>query len=296
MVPKSTLPLTAIRVFVTVGRHGNFTRAAEALGITQSAVSRHIATLEALVRCSLFERRGPQLTLTPSGAQFHDAVKDAVSTIELATLQLMQGQQEHDRITVRTSMPSFAMTVVIPALGAFTISHPVQIDLVTSLSPPQPREQFDVLITRDLSLPDTESWELIQEELVCVCSPSMHSAHRSKALYRWPLIASRSRPDTIAVWALAKSIPVESLQVHAVYDHLFLAVAAAIGGNGLLIVPRIVVQDHLQTGTLILADQEIVASGAMYVAYVNPRSRHVQMARVFCRWLKGMLRERSQSA
>ena len=42
------VPLTAFRVFVSVGRHGNFTRAAASLGITQSGVSRQIAKLEAL--------------------------------------------------------------------------------------------------------------------------------------------------------------------------------------------------------------------------------------------------------
>lgn len=287
--------MVAIRVFAAVGRCGNFTRAAATLGITQSAVSRHVATLETLAARALFERKGPNITLTPSGSQFYEAVRDAVSTIELATQQLVQGQYVHDRLMVRTSMPSFAMTVVVPALGAFMEHHSVQVDLITSLSPPQPQEEFDVLITRDLSLPGTESWELIQEELVCVGSPAMVTAHRAQAPHSWPLIAARSRPDAIPVWAVAKDISVDLLHVGAVYDHLFLAVAAAIGGAGLLIVPRIVVRDQLHNGTLVLADDEKVASGATYVAYVNAQSSHVQAAREFCRWLKGVLRDRVQA-
>ena len=296
MSKKNSIPMVAIRVFATVGRHGNFTRAAAALGITQSAVSRHVSTLEAVAARVLFERKGPTVTLTPAGSQFYEAVRDAVATIELATQQLVQGQHVHDRLMVRTSMPSFAMTVVVPALGAFTASHPLQVDLITSLSPPQPQEEFDVLITRDLTLPGTESWELIQEELVCVGSPAMVAIHRAQALHNWPLIASRSRPDAIPVWAVAKDISVDHLHVGAVYDHLFLAVAAAIGSAGLLIAPRIVVEDQLRNGTLALADDEAVASGATYVAYVNAQSRHVQAAREFCRWLKGMLRDRANSS
>ncbi|MFT4068223.1 LysR family transcriptional regulator [Paraburkholderia sp.] len=295
MVKKNSIPMVAIRVFATVGRYGNFTRAAAALGITQSAVSRHVATLEAVAAQALFERKGPNVSLTPSGSQFYEAVRDAVSTIELATQQLVQGQHTHDRLMVRTSMPSFAMTVVVPALGAFSATHPVQVDLITSLSPPQPQEEFDVLITRDLTLPGTESWELIQEQLVCVGSPVVVATHRARALHRWPLIAARSRPDAIPVWAVAKDIPTELLHVGAVYDHLFLAVAAAIGGAGLLIVPRIIVQDQLDNGTLVLADDEEVASGATYVAYVNAQSRHVEAAREFCRWLKRVLRDRAQT-
>lgn len=295
MPKKINFPMVAIRVFATVGRHGNFTRAAEALGITQSAVSRHIATLETMSAQTLFERRGPTVALTPAGSQFYEAVKDAVATIELATLQLMQEQREHHRLLVRTSMPSFALSVMVPALGSFTSKRPVQVDLVTSLSPPQPKEQFDVLISRDLTLPGTDSWELIEEELVCVGSPGVAATHRSQSLQNWPLIAARSRPDCIPVWAVSKDVPVETLQVKAIYDHLFLAVAAAIGGAGLLIVPRIVVRDHLQTGTLELADEEGVASGAKYIAYVNAQSRHVQVAREFCRWLKGMLRQQAEN-
>src|ERR1700748_2544985 len=143
MVKKAGIPMVAIRVFATAGRYGSFTRAAAALGVTQSGVRRHIATLGALASCTLFERKGPHIAFTPSGSQFYEAVRDAVSTIELATQHLVQGQHVHDRLMVRTSMPSFAMTVIVPALGTFMANHPVQVDLVTSLSPPLPQEEFD---------------------------------------------------------------------------------------------------------------------------------------------------------
>lgn len=291
MVEKSNIPMGAIRVLAAVGRYGNFTRAGAALGITQSAVSRHIATLEALSGIALFERRGPQVAFTPAGAQFYEAVRDAVSTIELATQQMIQGRIKTERLTVRTSMPSFAMNVLVPVLGVFMEKHKLQVDLTTSLSPPQPRDEFDVLITRDLALADTESWELIREDLVCVGSPAVVAAHRAQAPQHWPLIAAKSRPDAIPVWAVAKDIPADRLQVGAVYDHLFLAVAAALGGAGLLIAPSVVVRDQLNNGTLALADDEVIPSGATYFAYISANSNHVQSAREFCRWLKGTLRQ-----
>jgi len=293
MMEKTVIPMGAIRVFTTVARFSNFTRAGEVLGITQSAVSRQIAGLESLAALKLFERRGPSIALTPAGSQFYDAVRDAVSTIELATQQMIQVQKSHDRLIVRTSMPSFAMTIVVPTLGAFMDSHHIQVDLITSLSAPLPQDEFDVLITRDLIIHGTESWELIKEDLVCVGAPAVVAAHRAQALFNWPLIAAKSRPDAIPIWAVAMDIPVDRLHVVAVYDHIFLAVAAAIGGAGLLVVPRVVIQDQLRNGTLILAVDEPVASGATYLAYVNTHSRHVDSARHFCRWLKRMLRDRT---
>ena len=294
MLTSSEVPLVALRAFVCVGRHGTFTRAAAALGVTQGAISRHIAALEALAGTRLFDRKGASIAFTPAGSQLYDAVKDAMSTIELTVQQLAQRGRVHDRLRVRTSMPSFAMTVVVPALGGYTVRHAVHIDLITSLSPPQPEDEFDVLITRDLSLPGTESWELAREELVCVGSAAMVAAHGTQAKHQWPMVAAKSRPDLIATWAIAKEFSPERLHVVATYDHLFLAVAAAIGGTGLLVVPRLLVLDQLRDGTLVLADDQKIASGASYLAYVNAQSGHVETARDFCRWLKTTLRDRMQ--
>lgn len=292
MMKTSDVPLVPLRAFVAVGRHATFTRAAAALGITQGAVSRHVATLEAFAGGRLFERKGSTVAFTPAGSQLYEAVKDAMSTIELTMQLLAQKGSQHDRLKVRTSMPSFAMTVVVPALGAYSARHEVQIDLITSLAPPQPEDEFDVLITRDLSLPGTESWELVREELICVGSPSLVATHAKHVKRRWPMVAARSRPDMIATWSVAREIAADHLHVVATYDHLFLAITAAIGGTGFLVVPQVLVLDQMREGTLVLADEHKTASGASYVAYVNAQSRHVQSARAFCRWLKGTLRER----
>ncbi|HKX40306.1 MAG TPA: LysR family transcriptional regulator [Burkholderiaceae bacterium] len=290
----SDVPLIAIRAFVAAGRYGSFTRAAAALSVTQGAVSRHVATLEALADTRLFERKGSTIALTPAGSHFYDTVKDAMSTIELAARQLAQRRRAPDRLRVRTSMPSFAMTVVVPALGAFAQTCPVQVDLITSLAPPQPQDEFDVLISRDLRLPGTDSWELLREELVCVGAPALVAAQHKRAPARWPMITARSRPDLITHWAVARDIAPQRLQVAGSYDHLFLAMAAAIGGAGLLVVPRVLVDDALRDGTLALADPQPLASGARYIAYVHPASQHAAVARDFCRWLKGLLRERTR--
>ena len=291
MSKRIDVPLTAFRVLVTIGRHGNFTRAATALGITQSGVSRQVAKLESLANTALFERKGASVAFTPAGQELYDALKDAVSIIELTAQQLAQRGRVHDRLIVRTSMPSFAMKVLTPFLSSYAAQYGVQIDLLTSMSTPHPQDAFDVLITRNLTLAGTESWELMREKLVCVASPAQAAAHGTDGQQRWPMITSSLRPDTIAAWAMAKGIAAEQLLITATYDHFFLAVEAAIGGVGFLVVPQMLVRDQLGSGILVLADDLVLASGASYIAYVNPRSAHVQVAETFCRWLKGILRD-----
>ena len=56
------------------------------------------------------------------------------------------------------------------------------------------------------------------------------------------------------------------------------------------------VRDQLRNATLVLADDLVLTSGASYIAYVNPRSAHVQMAEKFCRWLKAILRDADASS
>lgn len=285
------VPLTAFRTFVAVGRHGNFTRAAEALGVTQSGVSRQIAKLETLANRPLFKRQGAGVALTSDGQGLYDALKDAISTIELTSQQLTQKGLKHDRLVVRTSMPSFAMKIVVPFLGTYAAEHGVQIDLVTSLATPHPQDEFDVLITRNLNLPGTERWELVREKLVCVASPGLLAARGADSRQQWPMIVCRLRPDVLWAWAVAKDVSAEQLQTAATYDHFFLAVEAAIGGVGFLVVPQMLVKDHLASGILALADEAVIASAAIYYACVNPQSRHIQLAAQFCRWLKGSLRD-----
>lgn len=287
------VPLVALRAFIMAARHMNFTRAAQHLGVTQGAVSRHVATLETFSGARLFHRVGSTLALTAQGQQLFEAVDDAMSTMELTLRLLARRGQQPDRLRVRTSMPSFAMTVIVPALADYQSSHGVNVDLITSLSPPEVSDDFDVLISRDLHLTGTESWTLIRETLVCVAAPGLLAAQPAAALAFWPMVASASRPDVMATWAASAGIAMDRMRVVATYDHLFLAIMAAVNAAGFLVAPRLLVDDCLRAGTLVQVDPVQVVSGDDYVAYLNAQGRHLPTAQAFCRWLKGRLRQES---
>ena len=80
---KEALPLNAIRAFVMIARESNVSRAALVLGITQSAVSRHLAVLESYLGAKLIERRGRNTTLTDFGRRFAEAVGEPLDAIAL---------------------------------------------------------------------------------------------------------------------------------------------------------------------------------------------------------------------
>ena len=83
--PRYRVPSTAALVaFEAAARHCNFSRAAEELNTSQSAISRHIAGLEARFGASLFERRHKKLSLTEQGDHFYRAVVSGLDSIQTA--------------------------------------------------------------------------------------------------------------------------------------------------------------------------------------------------------------------
>jgi LysR family glycine cleavage system transcriptional activator len=293
--PRS-LPLNAVRVFVEAARQLNFSRAGRVLGMSQGGVSRHVATLERHFGQSLFARSGAAVRLTDAGRLYFDTVQEALSTIELATRQMAQNEAGARRLTVRTSLPTFAMTTLIPALPGFQPTDPVTVDLVTSLSPPASGDSYDVLITRDLAVSGAEHWLLAAENLVCVAAPARCREFAALPISRWQFLAAQSRPDVLAAWSTQLGLQAAGIHVSASFDHYFLAIAAAIGGMGHLVVPELLVAEPLRQGHLVRAAPAPVRGDASYSAFINPRSTVPETGRLFCRWLKGWLRETSEGA
>jgi DNA-binding transcriptional LysR family regulator len=115
--------LTALRVFREVAECGTLTAAASALGYTQSAVSRQIATLERAAGAPLLERRHDGVRLTPAGQVVLRRVAAVIDQID-ATARELSGIPEQ-RCVVRLGWFASAGAVIVPrALAALRRTHP----------------------------------------------------------------------------------------------------------------------------------------------------------------------------
>ena len=83
-IDRRWLPLNALRAFEGVAKHGSFTAAANALLISQSALSRHVIALEKLLGQQLFERRPHALVLTKAGQYLLPAIMKSFDRLEYA--------------------------------------------------------------------------------------------------------------------------------------------------------------------------------------------------------------------
>jgi LysR family glycine cleavage system transcriptional activator len=118
-----TASLPAFAVLVVAARHQNFARAAEELGLTASAVSHHIRTLESKLRVPLFLRHARGAALTPEGRRLADEVGAALQDINASAASLTTPSRDIDRLRIAT-LHSLLYCWIIPRLGKFTRSRP----------------------------------------------------------------------------------------------------------------------------------------------------------------------------
>jgi DNA-binding transcriptional LysR family regulator len=169
-----------LRTFEASARHLSFTRAAEELFVTPSAVSRQIRMLEESLRVPLYLRGPRGLRLTEAGLRLQQAVDGAWHQLEAAVLTLKEARRS--RVLSIGTTVSFAALWLVPRLPAFRRLHP-GIDirvLATSEVQDTRRERLDVAIryARPGQVPRGERL-LFDERVVAVCSPALlHDAQR----------------------------------------------------------------------------------------------------------------------
>jgi len=103
-IDRRWLPLNALRAFEGVAKHSSFTAAANALLISQSALSRHVIALEKLIGAQLFERRPHSLVLTKAGQHLLPAVMKSFDRLEYA-LDDIRNESAVTLRTLRVQMP-----------------------------------------------------------------------------------------------------------------------------------------------------------------------------------------------
>ena len=116
--------LPALVAFASVARHGSFTRAAAEGGVSASALSQSVRSLEAQLNVRLFNRTTRRVALTEAGAQFLERVRPALAMIDEACEALDETRAEASG-TLRINLPRIASELlVMPHLAEFTRRYP----------------------------------------------------------------------------------------------------------------------------------------------------------------------------
>jgi DNA-binding transcriptional LysR family regulator len=122
IMAKALPPLTWFRAFEAAARNLSFTAAAAEIGMTQSAVSQHVKSLEGRLGVTLFIRKPRSLSLTDDGRRLLPQVASALETLAVASRTFETGPTQ-DLLTIATSV-SVAEWIIAPRLKEFTDRHP----------------------------------------------------------------------------------------------------------------------------------------------------------------------------
>ncbi|WP_037307198.1 LysR family transcriptional regulator [Ruegeria halocynthiae] len=258
---KTLPPLTWFRSFEAAARRLSSTAAADEIGLTQSAVSQQIRSLEARLGVALFHRHARGLSLTDEGRKLLPQVEAALGILQAAASPYLT-EKRASHVTIAASI-SVIEWVISPALPDFQSHHPeTSLRFVSTIWPDEyAASRADVEIrfgsTKQVGKGATP---LMPNQLIAVKSPGL-----SGDFHDLPLIESVGTSDNWVSWSDATGHPVHPPSLFV--DSYGLALQLATTGNGVALVNALVADHALRTGQVELAaDTSAPASEGYFLA------------------------------
>jgi LysR family transcriptional regulator, glycine cleavage system transcriptional activator len=248
-------PLAALRAFEAAARHLSFTRAADELHVTQTAISHQIRGLEERLGVRLFRRLPRGLVLTDEAQRYLPAVRDAFARLEAATAELL-ARRTGGTLTA-TVLPSFAAKWLVPRLGRFRAANP-DIDLRISTSQHLvdfAREDVDIGIRMGRGhYPGLRVDRLFGETLVPVCSPALlegeHPLRRPQDLAHHVLLHDDDETDW-RLWLELAGIKGVDVSHGLTFTDAAMVVQAAAEGQGVALARTALAAWDIAAGRLV---------------------------------------------
>ncbi|WP_341366895.1 LysR family transcriptional regulator [Yoonia sp. BS5-3] len=248
---RSLPPLNALRAFEAAGRHQSFSRAADELGVSHSAVSRHVRGLEDRLGAQLFRDLPRGVELTQAGARYLATLTPAFDRI--AEASEMFDPQPAGQVTVDAE-PLFAAKWLIPRLSDFYTRFPdVELRLKGSNALADiDRYEADLAIRFLHAGPAAQSGPMISNQpLYPFAAPSLvPEAISAEALLKLPRLRDR-REDTWQHWAALAGLPLPETADGAWRMPVAMAYEAALAGHAVLLVSSEVTADDVAAGRLV---------------------------------------------
>jgi len=284
----SRVPLNALRAFAEVAQHLSFTRAAEALHVTQSAVSQQVAQLEQRLGKRLLERSGRTLRLTDNGEDLAAACQRSFALLESA---LRRVARAGDAASLRFKLPpTFAMRWLMPRLPRFQVLHPhVELHLSTSVQPVDfAAEDVDISMQRAQQLdPEVHAIPVMDERGILVCSPKLWGARPADVsrLEGMTVLHSANRRDDWANWLAQAGRPELRAGNLLEFEFSLMVYQAALEGLGIAIAQPEFVQEDLASGRLVAPFPHEVRTGSRYYLTCPASRRHGGAVAAFLSWM-----------
>ncbi len=280
-------PLKALRAFEAAARTCSFTRAAEELNVTQTAVSHQVKVLEDWIGFRLFRRLNNALVLTEKGELYLPTVREAFDRLRESTERL-KGIDAGAVLTI-SALPNFALRWLMPRLPRFQARYPaMRIKLLTA-----PRalealyDEIDVAIRLDGEAAHLQFEPLFRASMFPVMHPALRDEDglRTPAdLRRFTLLHVLNSLSDWRIWLTAAGVKRADVEDGPKFDSYALAAEAACHRWGVAMAWGPFVEEDLLRGRLIAPfDLKIPRERAWCLVY--PKNVRKQKVELFREWI-----------
>jgi LysR family glycine cleavage system transcriptional activator len=287
--PRRLLPLNPLRAFEAAARHLSFTRAADELGVTQGAVSRHIRALEERLGFPLFVRTAQGLHLEQAGRVYAQVLQDAFTRIARATDNLI-ATQTHSVLTIR-GYTTFFIRWLIPRLPDFQRTHTdIEVRLVAASTPVDfARDAVDIGIRYGAG--HWRSWRsdlLFRDELFPVCGPGYLAQRDTTSpgtlIAESTLLHHNLRSADWSDW-LALADCAQARHDNLYFEDLSIVYECARANLGIAIGQRSYIEDDLASGRLVQPFDTVLHRDLGYYLVCPAERADAPKIRLFREWL-----------
>jgi LysR family glycine cleavage system transcriptional activator len=294
MLMRRLPPLAAVRVFEAAARHGNFTRAAEELGMTQAAVSYQMKLLEERLGAPLFTRAGRGIALTDHGRRIAPQVTGAFDVLGEAFAAV---RAENESVLTISAPRTFATNWLAGRLGGFQLSRPglaVRMSVKDEIVDLAAGEADVGIRGMPEPWPGLVSHFLMRMPVLPMASPALLAKHppvREPAdLLKLPRLSPED--DWWDLWldsALGARDPAEHAGIR--FDSQILDGSAALAGHGVAILSPPMWQPAQDAGLLVApCPHHVTYRNAFWLVY--PEAKHgLAKIKAFREWLLAEVKE-----
>ena len=284
------VPFRAISVFHAVARTRSVSKAAIELGVTPSAVSQQVHSLENQLGTALMVKVGSRIKLTSAGERYFELIGLGVDRIVEATAR-MKGYRSASVLNIRAT-PSLATKWLLPRLPLFLEAYDYLDVRLNATSEPTDfsREEVDLEIRPGQGyLPGFTVEGFAQERFLPVCAPSYAARGSMTPEQLSELMLIHSVKSTIqwSDWFRAVGFEPRRHRQRLLLDRSHMSIDAAVGGFGVALESTLMMSGELSAGTLIcpVVDPPVASVVSQWIVFPPDHLRR-QKVRLFVDWLR----------
>lgn len=286
-------PLNALKAYEAAASHLSFTRGAEALNVSQSAISQQVRLLESHLGKSLFQRLPSGLALTDDGTKLFESAHEAFDILLNAVAEIRDeasSQEEHSGVVTLMMRPFLSFNWLSPRLSEFYRDHPdgkIRLQHTNSNADFE-GDSFDIaIILGDGNWPNMDTEFLMHCELTPLCNPKFCSGERKPQQLSdlsTNTLLHESKLGNWPRWLALAGDPDPGSRRHVFIDDTNVRIQAAINGQGVALSNPNLLSSEIEKGNLVAPFEIMLTDYSYYV--VSPKSRPMKRkAKVLKEWL-----------